>query len=489
MKRLVHAALALVSFLVAVETGAAAAPGARDEAELLAQAGEARYRLALLRPHKTDPGPDLEAALRALEESCELDPANLRALAYLGLARLESAARGGKPFDREAFDSVRGPLEDLFRLSRGWADPRTRALLGEVARSVDASLAGMDDAPADVLGWWQSWRGRVIRTAKSAPPASNVVTLVEDLRTSPLAWVRERAAEKLSERTGRLQPGVVEALAKALREDSSPWVRAAAAKALSTLRPAGWDVRLAEALRNDGSVFVRRRCARGFCNIPVSHSPPKPRLEKVVRAALVGALLSDTPRVAAVAALTLGKFGEAEDELLQALESSSSIVRSAASGGLSSLARGKKVLGRLVELLSDEQPGIRLVAVRTMPRACDVSEGIQEKIAERLSDSDARIRAAAAWKFYGRDGPSTEVQARIEKLLQDDDPRVRLAAASVLGKTNHAARRVLESLRSSEVPIGTAGAWTVGGTARTILGELPGTDFWESLDKLRWLNE
>ncbi|MHC4202710.1 MAG: HEAT repeat domain-containing protein, partial [Planctomycetota bacterium] len=324
---------------------------------------------------------------------------------------------------------------------------------------------------------------------RSAPPASNVVTLVEDLRTSPLAWVRERAAEKLSGRTGKPQPGVVEALALALREDDSPWVRAAAAKALAELKPEGWDVRLAEALRNDGSVFVRRTCAKGFRSIHVSHSPPKPRLDKVVRAALVGALLSDTPRVAAAAAGTLGKFKEGEDELLQALESFSSMVRRAASGALSSLARGKKVLGRLVELLSDERPGMSLLALQTMPRACDVSEHIQEKIAERLSAPDARVRAAAAWKFCGHNSPSTEVQARIEKLLQDADPRVRLAAASALGKTDDAARKVLESLKDSAAPTGVAGSSTVGRRARMILGEPSETDMKELLDELRWLKE
>ncbi len=463
---------------------------ARKEADLLARAGEARYRLALLRSG----GDDLERAVRALEEARGLDPANLRALAYLGLARLALAARDDGAPDREGLDSAREALSDLFKLSRGWADPQTRLLLKEVARALDAALGGgevtLDDGKSpEARTWWRSWRGQVTKAAASAPPGAGVATLVEDLRASPLAWVRERAAEKLGERKGKLQPGVVEALGLALRGDKSAWVRAAAVKAFAALRPPGWDVRLAEALQNDDSVFVRRTCAREFGSIHVSHSPPKRPLDKTVRAALVKALLSDTPRVAAAAARTLGKFEEAEDELLRALESPSSRVRGAASGGLASWAREKKVLDRLVELLSDKQPGIRLVALRTLPPARDVSEHIWQKILERLADSDPLVRATAADKFYDTNGLSAEARPRIEKLLQDDDPRVRLAAASVLGKTNDAARRVLESLRSSEVPTGAAGSSTVGTRARTILGELPETDIKELLDELLWLDE
>jgi len=473
VKRFAHAALALVFLLVAVEARAAATPGARGQAELLAQAGEARYRLALLRSRKTDPGPDpdLKSALRALEEACELDPANLSALAYLGLARLESAARGGKPFDREAFDSVRGPLEELFRLSRGWADPRTRALLGEVARSVDASLAGMDDAPADVLGWWQSWRGRVTRTAKSAPPASNVVTLVEDLRTSPLAWVRERAAEKLSESTGKLQPGVVEALAKALREDKSPWVRAAAAKALSTLRPGGWDVRLAEALRNDESVWVRRICARKL--VALSGAGRSVKLPARVGSALVDALAQDTPRVASAAAVTLGSFPDTDAPLIRAMQSTSSLVRMSAATGLS---RWGKPPERVVELLGDPRPGVRAAATMTFHGFAGFhvwDDEVHARLVGLLEDPDAEVRKWAALAFGGR--VQKAARERFLALLKDEDPGVRFCTALVVmsaNKDDEAALTAMRSLANSQVLLdATATAGTIGDQAKGILAE------------------
>ena len=460
-------ALALVALPVAVETHAAAAPSAREQAELLAQAGEARYRLALLRSRKTDIGPDLERALHALEEACELDPANLRALAYLGLARLESAARGEKPLDREAFDSVRGPLEELFRLSRGWADPRTRALLGEVARSVDASLAGRDDAPAAVLAWWRSWRGQVTKAAASAPPASNVVTLVEDLRTSPLAWVRERAAEKLAEREGKPQPGVVEALAKALREDKSPWVRAAAAKALSTLRPAGWDVRLAEVLRNDGSVYVRRTCAKGLARATKAGRP--------VRAALVEALGNDTPRVASASAWSLGALGGAEGELVSAIESPSRLVREAAAAALHLHSDDVVTAEKARPLMESARPDVRaatLVAVGAGPGY--LPDDFIEKVVFLLTDKDALVRRAAANVLFRRDIRSAEEPLR--RLLADENLLVRLTAAdTLLAAGDESARPVLKELARSKAPLPFLGhgmkCQTVGEVARWILSE------------------
>jgi HEAT repeat protein len=487
------AALALVALPVAVEARAAAAPNARDEAELLARAGEARYRLALLRSRKTDPDPDpdLAAALRALEEARELDPANLRALAYLGLARLESAARGGKPLDPEAFDPVRGPLEELFKLSRGWADPRTRALLAEVARSVDASLAGRDDAPADVLGWWKSWRERVTKTARSAPPAAGVVTLIEDLRTSPLAWVRERAVEKLAEREAKPrpaasrsgtdatppEPGVVEALGKTLREDKSPWVRAAAAKALSTLMPPGWDIRLAEALRNDASVFVRRTCAEGLAGLP-DHIGRGPGLSGAVREALLGSLASDTPRVAAMAALMLGQLGGSEKDLVGAIESPASLVRDAASEALRLHAEDAEISGMLTPLFSHGDARVRAAALCALGTGPDhLPDQTRGKVVALLGDPEATVRADAAIALFGRVPDSAVV--RLRGLLEDDELSVRLAAAhALLAKEQKTALPVLEKLADSKVPLvslgghpGEPGITTIGEAAGRIIAE------------------
>lgn len=465
MKRFAHVALAFASVTVATEARAAAAPRAREQAELLAQAGEARYRLALLRPRKGD----LDEALRALEEARALDPANLRALAYLGLARLASAAHGRRVLDRELFDSVREPLECLFKLSRGWADPRMRVLLAEVARALDA-LLGRDAKPDDAGShgarvWWQSWRERVTKAAESASPGANVMMLVEGLRTSPLAWVREHAAEKLAEKkrkprraTSRNEPDaarpqaeVVEALAKALREDNSPWVRAAAAKALSTLMPPGWDVRLAEALRNDGSVFVRRTCAEELAGL--RRDGRRAGSSPAVRAALVRALESDTPRVASAAAWSLGALGGSPGKLVQALESESGLIRSMAATALWRSSLEAALSPKILPLLSHERPGVRAAAVFALGTGPGhLPEPVLRRVVVLLDDEETEVRASAATALFNRRVPDT-ARARLRSLLDDRDARVRLSAAEVLLQSgDEAAKRVLEGLCSSDVP-------------------------------------
>jgi HEAT repeat protein len=483
----VSRAAAVAAAALAGLTGRALAAGAtaREEAALLARAGEAKYRLARLRSREGGPagGPELGEALRDLEEARALDPANLAALAWLGLARLEAAKRDGpRALDREGFDSAREPLEELFRLSRGWADPATRGILKDVLRALDDALAGEGVRPGgeprsivlrgEAAAWWSSWREEVARAAEGGQPVRDVLATIEALRSAPASWERERAVEELA----KMEPAPPEAaaeLARALREDGSPWVRAAAARALAALRPEGWDVRLAETLRNDESVWVRRTCARRL------HALSGPGrsigLPPAARAALIEALEADTPRVASAAAVTLGAFPDTDDALIRALRSPSSLVRSSAATGL---ARWGKPPEELIALLNDTRSEVRSAAVRTFSRFTGFhvwDEEVRSQLVGLLEDPDPEVRwwavLALSWDIEdaGRE--------RFVALLEDGDARVRFFAALALlmaDRGDQAGLAVIDSLSGCPVPLcegGDAGLVTIGDLVESILSE------------------
>ena len=182
--------------ILSVPVQALCRSSAREEAELLARAGEARFRLALLRRTRVADagGSELAGAMRSLEEARQLDGANLRALTFLGLVRLEAGrlGRGKTPaFDRTAFDSMREPLEELFELSEGWADPATRELLHEVKRHLDGAFAAPGASPGEAVTWWREWREAIPGTEERPARGAEGTGYVETLRTSRYAWERE----------------------------------------------------------------------------------------------------------------------------------------------------------------------------------------------------------------------------------------------------------------------------------------------------------
>ncbi len=371
---------------------------AREEAELLARAGEAEFRLAVLRAGDAGgaAGPELAGAMRSLEEARELDGANLRALTFLGLVRLEAGrlGRGKTPaFDRIAFDSMREPLEELFELSEGWADPATRELLHEVKRHLDGAFAAPGASPGEAVTWWREWREAIPGTEERPARGAEVTGYVETLRTSRYAWEREKAIEQIVSRPAR-GPAAAEALAEALREDDSPWVRAAAARAMGKLRPSGWDLLLAGALMNDSSAWVRRSAASALSSKAVrkvgtssgpdaalrsgtlrstSDGAGRPRGPVALRPAALGALraalASDTPRVAAAAARSLGALGE-EKELVSALDAPSPLVREAAALALRAPV-SEEIKAKLRSLLEDPDDRVRFAAVCALLPAGD----------------------------------------------------------------------------------------------------------------------
>jgi HEAT repeat protein len=445
----------------------AGSPGDRKRAEFLARIGEARYRLALLRPGVGD----LNESLRALEEARRLDPANLRALGCLGLARFEAAGRGAAAGPgSDSFAAAREPLEELFRLSSGWVDPATRRLLADVTASLDEALEGGRAATENARTWWRAWKARLGPAETASPsPSGDALPLVEALRAGAVAWERERAAEKLA--TGKATAtGAVEALALALRGDASPWVRAAAAKALSALAPAGWDVRLADALRNDSAVWVRRTCAEALA--PGSRGG---RVGEAARDALVRALETDTPRVAGAAAQALGALGGVEAELVRALESPSALVRGSASAALRLHSDAAAIAAKLRPLMDSDRTEVRAGALRAVgPGPGRLPGEMTEKIALLLADPDARVRGAAAAALCRRD--VSGMRGKLRGLFADEDPSVRLAAAeTLLNAGDKSARPVLVELATSGAPLrtfgGPDGMRTVGDAAKRILAE------------------
>ena len=466
-----HLGLACLATLAGLLPSGKAARGAgspadRVRSDLLARVGEARYRLALLRPG----GGDLGESLRALSEARDLDPANLRALGYLGLARFEAATRGAAAgFEDDAFAEAREPLEELFRLSGGWAAPSTRELLADVGAALDRALGDDGAAPENARAWWSAWRKRLVSDQRPAPPAARGLPLVEALRQAPVAWERERAAEELAHRAPPA-PATVEALGVALRVDASPWVRSAAARAIAALAPPGWDVLLADALRNDPSVWVRRTCAEAL-----GADPARLRSPERTRGALLGALAGDTARVAAAAARSLGRIGGAGPELVAALESSSPLLRRAAAGALVRHSEAASIAAMARPLLDAGRAEVRAAALRALgsgpghlplemlDRACDL-----------LVDHDARVRGAAANVFLRRDVGGAH--DRLLGLLTDEDLSVRLTAAeALLAAGDEAALPVLEALAESRIPLtaidGRGEVSTIGEAARRTLSE------------------
>ena len=454
----------LVASLVPARVAiAAGSPADREQSELLARVGESRYRLALIRPG----GGNLSEALRALEEARELDPANLRALGYLGLARVEAGVRGTIVGARaDAFAGAREVLEELFRLSSGWVDSETRTLLSDVRATLDRALGGERAAPANARAWWRAWKARLVPAEGSPRATDDLLPVVEAVRTAPVAWERERAVEKLAER-GAVSLQAVETLALALRGDASPWVRAAAAGALAQLGPAGWEVRLAEALRNDPAVWVRRTCAEGLGNGRAG------RGGQVARRALVAALEEDTPRVASSSASALGRLGGAETELVGALRSGSALVRGAASVALNRHSDSAAIAAKLRPLMDSATADVRAGALRALgPGPGRLPGEMREKIGALLADADTRVRRAAAEALCLRD--VSGLRGRLRDLLTDDAPSVRLAAAeTLLCAGDDLARSVLMKLAESQTPLPTLGSaegmLTIGEAAKQIL--------------------
>jgi len=443
----------------------------REEAELLAQLGEARYRLAVFRARRRPARADAERqelleAARLLDEARRLDGANLRATAFLGLARLEAArlsaaARGGAA-DSELAPAACEALADFFRLAlAGTGEP---GLVREVSARLDELAPAGSGGP--VSEWWAAWRERAAAAAAPAP-GGRLAAIVEKLRCALDARERERAAEELASgpRAGA-GPQVIGALAAALREDVSAWVRAAAARSLGALAPEGGDILLAEALENDPSAHARAACAAALALWGKARASGPAACAPAAIAALAKALAQDAPLVAAEAARALGELGGAEGALARALESNSPLVREAASEALRAGAASDELAGAIEKLLSDARPAVRASAAgalagRIRPRAAALA-----RLTAMLSDpeGEVRFRAALAVANYlapteqashARDDAGSAARTRLESLLGDPDPRVRLAAARhfYVVEGSGRARKELEALARSVAPL------------------------------------
>lgn len=471
---LVRSALALLATFVMPVARAGERFGPREEAQLLANAGEALYERASLRSERRLVE-FLEAA-RFLEEAQRLDPANLKALAFLGLAWLEAARSDAKWLD-PAFES----LARFFRLAGG---PGSGRLLARVRARLDELCT--QGLPAGAAEWWAAWRERVVAAEGSAAYGGELLELVEKMRSSLDALEREWAVEGLTERlasfgetagTGSSSATLVilSSLEEVLRKDRSERVRAAAARSLGALAPAGREATLAEALRNDPSARVRAACAEALAG------RREPSAEAV--AALLSALQQDTPLVASSAARALGTLGGHYDALVRALESGSPLVREAAAEALahgrlakSDDTRTKELTTALIGLLSDHRAPVRAAAALALSgklRATSLPERLIELLKD--PDRDVRYRAALAASNHLTISPQDpgelyqRARTGLRALLSDEDPKVRFAAARhlFLAERDGQAHKELERLLGCGVPVGPK----ADGHSFTTLGE------------------
>jgi len=454
----------------ALSCAAASAAGSRQEADLLVRAGHARYLVAVHRARSgnSSAGRDLRIAIGALEEALAIDSTNMTALGYLGLARLEAARRAGADrLDAKEFQAARKPLQELFRLTRGWADPSTREVLKEVARCV-REIAATDP---EVRTWWESWRPRLASALDAPSASSGPDDLVRSLRSSPRAIEREDAVHELA-RSTRGMTTIASELVRALVYDDAVRVRLAAMRALARLHPQGWDARVADALRHDPSPWMRRDAATLLADAASSdRAPPGGR----ARAALVAALADDTPLVAAASARALGAIDGAQAALAEGVRSTSSLVRDASAWALRDADKDAAVVASLASLFADERAGVRGAAATALgPAGVVVLEaGARDALSRLLADAEPTVRAAAASTFGALGAQATD---RLAPLLQDADPRVRLSSARALVRSAVAredARRTLSALVSSRAPVRSGGDGslkTVGEIASAILG-------------------
>lgn len=87
---------------------------------------------------------------------------------------------------------------------------------------------------------------------------------------------------------------------------------------------------------------------------------------------------------------------------------------------------------RLIELLQDEDPQMRLTAAQALGKIA--APGTERALLQSLDDADPAVRAMSAWAL-GRFGEAVLDQAGLElaKRLDDPSPAVKLAAGQALG--------------------------------------------------------
>ncbi len=280
-------------------------------------------------------------------------------------------------------DQDRSPAADAVR---SWLATRAGSLSGEAARLLGAQLRAQDAAVRRAAAW---------------------------------VFARARGSAVLE----------VDALVRALREDPSSGVRAAAASALGTVGPADHrPVRpLLDAL-SDPSEAVRHEAARALAALPLSG-------EEVPR--LAAALDSPDDYVSAFAAWTLGNLGKEARSAVPALARALARERTDAvvSGALARIGPSAgEAVPVLVGFLETGTPDRRWRAARTLGRIGPAAAAAVPALTTAVGDPESLVRMHAV-RALGRVGPAARPSAAVvQRATGDPDEGVRREARQALDR-------------------------------------------------------
>jgi len=465
---------------------AAGDPGGRDavrRAAVLTDIGRLRLELK-------DADSRRQAVL-ILKEASELDPANILARYWLGIAYYRSSGLGVGQLSKESVGLAGLEFEAVFKLS---SLDRSRAAQDLRRRSI----AAMDDFAKELSGkekrfnsWWKrrksqllseqpqvdmthiirrgdSYRTIALRYYGDAAEAARLIKanpglnpkklrpgrrikvpgvlldlpkpdpeldrtargLVAVLRKSGSGAQRRAAAERLGLRDCA---AAISFLAEALRGDPDQWVRAECALALGRLGADQAEPVVAAALIRDASPACRREAARALRRLGGRGSV----------AVLLRALGDISPQVVAAAAGSLVSREPAKviAPLLRALASPSALVRRAATMSLRDMAADGRLSPRhkktLESLMARGGGAVRSGAILVL-LALDV-RGIEKRLPALLADGDPLVLKAccqvAAMIAESGDGLATDVTDLLEAALEDQHPGVIIAAAVALARS------------------------------------------------------
>jgi HEAT repeat protein len=216
-------------------------------------------------------------------------------------------------------------------------------------------------------------------------------------------------------------PGEVKELIRLLKADP-PTVRWQAAARLAEAARHGHSgalAALADAL-GDEHAFVRWHAGLALARADV----------EAARLSLYRVLAEGTPLGQAAAADALGHMRKPDPApLLRVLESPHPSVRQSALEALIRL-RARRLVGRLVTLLSDTSPGVRRAAAGALAVMGD--DHAIGPLIERLKDDSPLVRCSAAYALGARRARSAE--PALLSRVTDPDPAVRRYVGWALGR-------------------------------------------------------
>ncbi len=477
--------LAVLAYAPAVPAAESGPPAeAQRRAATMADIGRLRLELGT--------AADDSAALEALKEAARLDPANIRARFWLGIAWLRVAGLGtGRPLDVESAARAGLELEAVFRLAALERSGESEDLRLRAVNLLDLCAAGLPASEKRFGPWWRKRRAELLegqklvtlthtvvrgdtlpalarryygsaglaaRIAEANPgvdfrrlpvgtrlnvpnvrleppapvPAVDAIDreLLGQLASSIASAKRRVAAERLAARETLM---AVPALVGALRADDSPAVRTECARSLGVIASPDAEPALCAALRADAWPGCRLESARALARLGGRGS----------LSALLDGLDDENPQVAAASARSLGAMGleGAAGRLLATLGSRSEPLRRAAAWALAGLAR-REALGaderRRLEALARKGPAEARAAASLALARIDPAAAAP-LLTGGLDGDDGPVRRASA-EGLALAAASVKLEPKTVEALAglasaDGDPAVTLGAAEALARS------------------------------------------------------